>query len=148
MDNFKTIMTFTLPQDAYMAKTYLESEGIETFLKDELTVQVYNFYSNAIGGVKLQVKERDFENGLVILKRGGYINSESSEEIKVEIVHLDKETNKKTCPFCQSDNIGKTNEPNLLTVIGYFILGALFPIYKTSYNCFDCGKVWKFSRRK
>lgn len=141
-------MTFTLPQDAYMAKAFLESEGIKTFLKDELTVQVYNFYSNAIGGVKLQVKERDFENGLVILKKGGYIKSVSSDEIKVEIAPLNKGTNKKICPFCQSENIGKTNEPNLLTVIGYFILGALFPIFKTSYKCFDCDKAWRFSRQR
>ncbi|MDD4729553.1 MAG: DUF2007 domain-containing protein [Dysgonamonadaceae bacterium] len=146
MDEYITILTFTLPQDAYLPKALLESEGVKSILKDEHTVQVYNFYSSAVGGVKLQVKKSDVENGLDILEKGGYIKSESAEEKKVEIVHLNKETNKKECPFCQSDNIGKMKQANMLTVIAYFLLGAIFPIFKTSYTCFDCEKTWRFSR--
>lgn len=148
MDNYKTLITFTLPRDAYLPKAYLESEGVESILKDEHTVQVYNFYTNAIGGVKLQVKESDFENELAILKKGGYIDKENTKEIRIEVVYLDKETNKRICPFCQSENIGKSKEANLLTVIVYFILGAIFPIFKISYTCYDCDKVWRFSKRR
>ena len=146
MDNFKTIITFTFPQDAYLAKAFMESEGIETFLKDELTVQMHPFYSNAIGGVKLQVRESDFENGLVILKTGGYIKSKNSEEIKVEKIPFDKTTNKIICPFCQSDNIGKRKDFNKLTLLFSLVLGVIFPLYKKSYQCYDCDKVWKFSK--
>lgn len=146
MDNLKTIITFTLPQDAYMAKGFLESEGIETLMKDELTAQVHNFYSNAIGGVKIQVNESDYEKGLLILKKGGYITEENTDEEKIEIVHPDKTTDKKVCPFCHSDNVGRKKEANVLTVIVYFLLGAIFPIFKKSYVCYDCGKVWKYSR--
>jgi uncharacterized protein YjbK len=148
MENWRTILTFTYPQDAYLAKGFLESEGIETIIRDELTAQVNNFYSNAIGGVKIQVKESDYENGLLILQKGGYINSEDSQnETKIEIVHLDKTTNKKRCPFCQSDNIGRKKEPNILTVIVYFILGIILPIFKKSYKCFDCDKAWKYIKK-
>ena len=59
MDPFITVATFTYPHEAAILKGRLESEGIECFLRDELTVQVYNFYSNAIGGVKLQVRRAD-----------------------------------------------------------------------------------------
>lgn len=145
MDNLRTLIAFTLPQDAHLAKGFLASEGIETIIKDELTAQVNNFYSNAIGGVKLQVKESDYENGLLILKKGGYIHSEITEETKIEIVRLDKTTNKKICPFCQSNNIGKKKEPNILTVIIYFIFSFILPIFKRSYICFDCNKAWKFT---
>lgn len=147
MYNYKTIITFTLPQDAYLARGLLESEGIETTIKDELTVQVNNFYSNAIGGVKLQVKESDFENGLFVLKRDGYITSETTDEVKIEIVSLNNTTNKKICPFCQSDNIGKKEEVDKLTGIIYFIFGVIFPIFRRAYKCFDCGKVWKFTKQ-
>ena len=41
-------VTFTYPHEAHLAKNYLESEGIETEIRDELTAQVNNFYSNAI----------------------------------------------------------------------------------------------------
>ena len=144
MDSFKTLITFTFTQDAYLAKAFLESEGIQTFLKDELTVQFHPFYSNAIGGVKLQVKESEYEDGLDILKKGGYINNETTKEIKVEIIPFDNRTNKKICPFCQSDNIGKRKEPNILNGIVYAFLGVIAPIFKKSFQCFDCNKAWKF----
>ena len=56
-----------------MAKGKLESEGIEVIIKDEFTAQVNNFYSNAIGGVKLLVKEADFDNARLLLIESGYI---------------------------------------------------------------------------
>jgi len=43
MDNWITVLTFTYPHEAHMAQNFLESEGFETMLKDELTTQVYNF---------------------------------------------------------------------------------------------------------
>ncbi len=147
MENWKTILTFTYPHEAHMAKGYLESEGIKTIIRDEMTAQVNNFYSNAIGGVKLQVKESDYENGLLKLQKGGYINSDDKkDEINIEIVHLDKTINKKRCPFCQSENISKKKEPNILTVIVYFIFSIIFPIFKRSYICFDCNKAWKYKK--
>ncbi|MDB4335158.1 DUF2007 domain-containing protein [bacterium] len=61
MENWKTILTFTYPHEAHLTKTKLESEGFEVLITDELTAQVNNFYSNAIGGVKLQIKESDYK---------------------------------------------------------------------------------------
>ena len=55
MEELITIKTYTYPHEVYVERGKLESEGIQTFLKDEATVQVHNFYSNAVGGVKLQV---------------------------------------------------------------------------------------------
>jgi len=53
MKDWVTLLTFTYPHEAHLAKGRLESEGIEVQITDELTVQAYNLYSNAIGGVKL-----------------------------------------------------------------------------------------------
>src|SRR5688500_18358504 len=73
MEHYITILTFTYPQDAYIIKGRLEAEGIDCFLKDKLTVQVDNFYTNALGGVKLQVKDSDSERASDILKEAGYL---------------------------------------------------------------------------
>lgn len=143
MDNWVTVLTFTYPHEAHMAQGFLESEGVETMLKDELTTQVNNFYSNAIGGVKIQTKEKDYDNAIEILQRGGYI-VESGNNTKIEIVQKDHTANKKQCPFCQSENIGKNKNADIITIIVYFILGVLFPIFRISYRCFDCGKEWKY----
>lgn len=146
MNNLKTLITFTFPQDAHLAKGYLESEGVETHIKDELTAQVNNFYSNAIGGVKLQVNENAYENGIRILQKGGYINSgDTKDETNIEIVSLDRSTNKKICPFCKSNNIGKKKEPNIFTIILLFF-SIVFPIFTRSYICYDCHKTWKYKK--
>ena len=50
MEHYVTIRAFTYPQDAYIIKGRLEAEGIDCFLKDELTVQADNFLTNALGG--------------------------------------------------------------------------------------------------
>jgi len=68
MENLITLITFELPQESFIIKSKLESEDIYVFLKDEFTVQTDNFLSNAIGGVKLQVFEKDVEKSLEIIK--------------------------------------------------------------------------------
>ncbi|MBK8808146.1 MAG: DUF2007 domain-containing protein [Bacteroidales bacterium] len=73
MENWTTIITFTYPHQAHLAKAKLESEGVEVVINDEFTVQIHNFYSNAIGGVKLLVRNVDSENAHQILANAGYI---------------------------------------------------------------------------
>ncbi len=145
MTTWNTILTFTYPHEAHMAKAYLESNGIEVFIQDEMMAQVHNFYSNAIGGVKLQVRETDVEAGLKFLESGGYIDTDTiNQESQMQVIKLDKSTDKTICPFCKSNNIAKKRDPNILVVIVYFLLGAIFPIFKAGYQCFDCGKEWKY----
>lgn len=74
MQEFETIATFTLPIELAVAKTKLESEGIECRVRDELTIQTDNFLSNAIGGVKLQVLKSQFDHAYQLLLAGGFIN--------------------------------------------------------------------------
>ena len=72
MENWKIIMSSdaTMPFEVYLAKNYLESEGIETQLQNELAAEVY---SSAADEAKLLVKESDWEQGIQILTKGGYI---------------------------------------------------------------------------
>ena len=137
MEQLITIKTYTYPHEIYVERGKLESEGIETFLKDEATVQVHNFYSNAVGGVKLQVFADDAERALAIL--------DSVKETVPKLVVFSKKEieNSAVCPFCGSDNIGKMKNANWLTLIPYLLGGFIFPIYKNSYICFDCNKRWR-----
>lgn len=145
MEDWKTVITLTQPHEAHIICGFLESEGIETNIKDEFTVQVHNFYSNAIGGVKVQIKGTDVEKGIEILEKGGYISSDSSQPArKIELVDLKINTDKTTCPFCACDNIGRNKEASIVGILVYFILGAFFPLFRRNYICFDCGKEWKY----
>lgn len=76
---FVTIATFTLPSELAVIKGKLESEGIDCFVKDELTVQVHNFLSNAVGGIKLQVRNTDASKATELLKDMGYLKGDNSQ---------------------------------------------------------------------
>jgi len=88
MNNWITIKTFWLSHEPTMVKSYLESEGIDCFLKDELTINSDPLISNAIGGVKLQVQEEDYARAYELLQLKGYINEsdkfENTLQYKVE----------------------------------------------------------------
>ncbi|HPE55019.1 MAG TPA: DUF2007 domain-containing protein [Bacteroidales bacterium] len=82
MPNWKILITFTYPHEAYIIKGRLESEGIKVEIRDELTAQVNNFYSNAIGGVKLLVQEEDYSQAYNILIESGQIKKSEESENK------------------------------------------------------------------
>lgn len=153
MGNWPVLITFTYAHEAHLVKGYLESNGIEAIINDELTAQVASMYSSAIGGVKLRVSESDYDQGIQLLKDGGYLTGvDCKSEGIVEIVLLDKATNKKICPFCSSDNIALNNKPDvitaiLMTIINLIVMiGVVFPRFNSSFKCFDCGKEWTYKR--
>ena len=80
MDTFITVATFQFPHEAYVIRSKLESEGIDVFLKDELTVQNHNFISNAIGGVKLQIPSAQQEKATPILREAGLLPPSSDNK--------------------------------------------------------------------
>lgn len=93
MDNWTEIASFTYGYKAHMAKSKLESEEIEAWIKDELNAQVCEAGPNAIGGVKLCVREFDIIRAIHSLKEGGYIQ-ESSETESEFISKISKYTSK------------------------------------------------------
>jgi len=66
-DRLIIIAQTSQPVEAHLMKTRLESEDIECFLQDENMVAANWLYSNAIGGVKLLVREEDAERAAKIL---------------------------------------------------------------------------------
>ena len=55
----KTIATFSKPEEAHLFRTRLEAAGIAAFVQDEYFVQNNWLWSNAIGGVRVQVADED-----------------------------------------------------------------------------------------
>ncbi len=121
MDNWKNIMTFTYPHEAYIVKSKLESEGIPVQVRDELTAQVNNFYSNAIGGVKLLIPETDYDRAIEILVATGQIRKPKASENKI-LIRLNKMTSK--LPW-----IGKSVlELRLLIVAALLLIVVMIPV--------------------
>ena len=57
-----TIATFPTPEDAYLFRAFLGSQGIDASLNDEHFVQLFWCYSNTIGGVRVVVDESDADD--------------------------------------------------------------------------------------
>lgn len=136
----KKIIAFTYPHEAQMAKTYLESYDLAVELKDEMTVQVYNFLSNAVGGVKLYVDEARADEALQLLKDGGYIKD---SEIEISKIEKFDEQSKSACPYCQSENVSSERVAGLPFVLSILLLGFPLLFSHRQYFCFDCSRKWR-----
>jgi hypothetical protein len=72
MDSWKIVFSSTNQFEINLAKNYLESEGIETILQNELAAQIYGSW---IDKPKLLVREKDLEQAIKILTKGAYIKN-------------------------------------------------------------------------
>lgn len=68
MGKFKTVAVYSFPAQAAVMKSKLESEGIEVVLRDEFTVAVDPFATQAIGGIKMDVYVEDYVKALGIIE--------------------------------------------------------------------------------
>ena len=127
MDELVTIATFTFPHEMAILRAHLESEGIKCFTKDEMLAQVYNFNSQAIGGVKLQIKKSDLENALPILINAGYYKHETdkSEETRSK---LEKLTGR--IPFLKKLSLEMRMLLLILIIVGTITVGIFFLLKK------------------
>lgn len=62
----KTVASFSKPMDAHMLRAKLEGSGIAAYVRDEHMVTLDWLASNAIGGVKVDVADEDYERALQI----------------------------------------------------------------------------------
>lgn len=140
-----TVHTFILPQEAYFAKGLLESTGMKVEIRDELTVQVDNFISNATSGIRLQVLENNVEQAMEVLKKGGYIKSKkNARPHRIETITVALDNLKDTCPYCSSNNTVQDEKLSLKSLISLRLSKALLSTFKHHYHCFDCDRNWKY----
>lgn len=67
----------------HVVKGRLEADGIECFVRDEHTITTIPIYDIALGGIKLQVQEKDVEAAKEILKTVSYNDSGSLSSFNV-----------------------------------------------------------------
>lgn len=63
----KTVASFSMAMDAYLLRSRLEGSGIAAFVRDEHMVTLDWLASNAVGGVKVDVADEDYEKAMEIL---------------------------------------------------------------------------------
>lgn len=86
MDKMVEIARFQYPAEAQTLIALLKSEGIECYLRNEYTSQLYASYVN-VGGARVEILESDVPEALEIMKAGGYdIPEEDEEAEQIQVV--------------------------------------------------------------
>jgi thymidine kinase len=126
--NLITLRTFDNYFFANITYTKLQDAGIDCFLRDENTVTIDPLISNAIGGIKLEVEESQFELAVELMKGA-------------EVAYL----NDITCPYCKKSGLTaeeKINKPDtfwgkLKNQIAY----GQTETYSKKYRCQHCKSI-------
>jgi hypothetical protein len=131
----KTVASFREPYQAHLAKGKLEAEGIPAIVLDEHLVQINWNFSQAIGGVKVQVPEAALDQAREILKSDYLEKLSATDEAKLEPTPED------VCPKCGSDSIS-SHRYSLWSLVPSLLF--LLPIFfrREKWVCNDCGATW------
>ena len=129
------IRDFMFVPEALVAKSILDSAGIECFLSDETTIRMDWLWANAMRGVKVWVRQEDAETALALLQQ------DFSAGYNVEDVEEYIET---PCPKCQSKEtfFRELNKPVAYTSL---FLGVPLPLKRAGWRCHSCGYQWQES---
>jgi Putative prokaryotic signal transducing protein len=125
-----TIATFSFPYEAQIARARLDSEGIPAFIADEHTINANWLYSNAFGGVRLQVPRELAGEAYEILREDHseeLVNEQGIDSVK--------------CSRCGSSNTEYHQKDRRWAFLVFLCLEfPLFPV-KHTFTCKDCGYV-------
>jgi len=126
------IASYSFPHEAHIAKANLEAEGIPAYIADEHTISMQWLYSNALGGVKVQVPSQ-YE------KKVKYILAQDFSDLLDEKFGKDEFA----CPKCGSTDIEPYTKGKKPALVVFLLLGFPLYFYKHGIKCRACGEFTK-----
>ncbi|HSK76243.1 MAG TPA: DUF2007 domain-containing protein [Thermoanaerobaculia bacterium] len=135
LEKLVTVETFSTPWEAQLARARLETEGIHSVIADENFVRLYCALSNALGGVKLQVRKEDAPRAAELLQ--------DRHPIPEIYLVTEEDAAQPRCPGCKSDNLDFERWSRLGFLGSLVILGVPLPIPRRRWICRNCGADWK-----
>lgn len=127
-----TVGKFRDLPEALLAKGCLQSAGIESFLLDENVVRLDWFWSNLMGGIKLQVDPENVESASQIL------DQPIPESLEVAGVG---EYEQPRCPKCGSLDVNFHELEPLAYMSAYF--NVPIPLQRRAWRCHSCHAQWE-----
>ena len=141
-----TVATFSKPEDAHLLRLRLGAGGVDAYVQDENMVQMNWLYSNAIGGVRLQIDETDLEAAREIVAAPPVGKGELSEVGELSEAELT------VCPGCSSTGTAPDERPRrfafLSMMFSMLMFGVAFPFafLRRRWKCADCGCTWRVGK--
>ena len=120
--------------EAYAGRSLLESAGISAWIADENLVRMDWFYSNLVGGLRLQVEESDETAAREILDQAVPTTIPyDTEEVYVQ----------PACPKCGSADVTLgTGTERGRSLVALYVLAIPVPPREPSWHCEACGAEW------
>lgn len=139
-----TVASFETAPDAWIFRNRLASNGINAFVADEHTVNMYWLYSNAVGGVKVQVPFTE----LRLVREIESLAIPLSSELEIHAADsTSDEPGLDVCRSCGSSDITNTTWSKPWTFVIWLIFGLPVPVYAPTTDCNICGyKMWHVVR--
>jgi hypothetical protein len=128
-----TLRRFRDLPNALVAKSILDSAGVECFLIDENTIRLDWFWSNLLGGIKLWVRPKDADAGELL----------DQEHLAVFDVEGVGEYKQPRCPNCESLEISYQPLMKRLAYASLLFVGVPMPVTHVAWKCGSCGHAWK-----
>ena len=131
--NLVALRQFRDLPEALLAKGFLESAGVESFLIDETTIRMDWLWSNLLGGVKLCVDQEDADAATQMLSQEipEKFNFEGTDDFQ-----------QPRCPQCKSLAISYDDLNKPATYASAFLLSLPIHIPCRRWNCQTCGYIW------
>jgi hypothetical protein len=140
-EGFVKIRSFWSPDEANLAKMHLESHGIPVELEGAAMVATAWIDANAVGGVKLLVKQSDAVEALQILDHhsGQNFATESTEEpeIQLEFTAEDEDENEASDGVRSSRGVLGSFRSLKGPFIWAFLIMLLLPLLFTIASLFE-----------
>lgn len=150
MNELITIASYSQTYEAHIARSFLESHGVEGFIADEHLVSANWLYSNAIGGVRLQVRTRDVKAAQALLASHERALAEDSLDIdwgEVDPSWSDEVREESdsvySCPQCRCSDVYYEAFSRRLIFLSILLLGIPLPFLSRTWICDRCGHRWK-----
>lgn len=141
MSNLVTIMTYDNYMTAHIVKARLANRGVEAFIKDEQTLTMNWLWNNALGGMKLQVKEEDATLALKILEED---EKEFEEQIQSDAYTGEDKSvfdpGNRICIHCGSKNTKRISYNKSWAYTAMLFLGFPIAVRSDKWHCFHCTK--------
>ena len=134
-DALITVKTYYYDHETLLLEPMLKSAGIDYFLKDHRTITVDPFLSNAIGGIKLQVRQEDVDRTRELLLEIEKHKQATEQEQTIIIDDIEFEKTFGECPKCDSDEIYMEKLSGIKSFTGMFS--------KNRFYCKACQNEWK-----
>ena len=145
-DELITARVFTYEHEARLFAAKLESEGIECFMDDNFITSANPFLSNAVGGIKVNIKVSDVElakeiiNQIETPERKSHIDSEQIEVEEQKYLPVEG-----YCPKCDSEKVYQLKKTWLQSLWAFFTIIMFFIPSSTNrkMHCAACNRNWE-----